>query len=145
LMTGKSVDDIRSSADGQHLSIHNPDTKTWQKFDEHDSVFQDALNEGYSTAVAGWYNPYCRILPEVLNRCFWAFDALTPNKLLPDAATLRANMLEPLLYVVGNALRYPLLPFSRKFRMHTYVNRSCISLIIKLSWTRQTRNLMIVT
>jgi len=59
---------------GRLLSIHNPDSGTWQRVEEHDTVFQDALNLDYSTAVAGWYNPYCRVLPDVLDRCFWTFS-----------------------------------------------------------------------
>jgi Sulfatase len=114
LMTGLPVDDIRSSSDGQHLSMHNPNTEAWLKFDEHNSVFQDALNAGYSTAVAGWYNPYCRILPEVLDHCFWALDDVTSNGMLPSATTLQANMLEPLLYAAGSGLAYRLLSFSQQ-------------------------------
>jgi Sulfatase len=111
LMTGEPVDDARSSADGKHISMHNPATKVWLKFDEHDSVFQDAQNAGYRTAVAGWYNPYCRILPEVLDRCFWTFAALTPNGMLPTAATLPSNMMEPFLYAAGSGSAYRLLSF----------------------------------
>jgi hypothetical protein len=114
LMTGDPVDNSRASADGQDLLIHNPDTKAWQKFDEHKSVFQDALNAGYSTAVAGWYNPYCRILPEVLDRCFWAYDDIMPNGMLPSATTLQANMLEPLRSEVGTGLAFRFLPFFRQ-------------------------------
>src|ERR1700722_6292335 len=111
LMTGEPVDDSRSSADGQHLSMHNPETKAWLKFDEHNSVFQDALDAGYSPAVAGWYNPYCRILPEVLDHCFWTFAALAPNGMLPTAATLPSNMMQPLLYAAGSGSAYHLLAF----------------------------------
>jgi hypothetical protein len=113
LMTGEPVDDSRSSADGRQLSIHNPDSNTWLKFDEHNSVFQDALNAGYSTAVAGWYNPYCRILPEVLDHCFWVLH-VTSNEMLPNGTTSQANMLQPLLYAAGSGLAYRLLPFSRQ-------------------------------
>lgn len=79
LITGLPVDDIRASSSGWQLSLHRPDTKKWQHFDPHQTVFQDALNAGYSTAVAGWYNPYCRILPEVLDRCFWTFQLPYPG------------------------------------------------------------------
>jgi Sulfatase len=114
LMTGEPVDDVRSSANGRKLSMHNPTTKTWLQFDEHNSIFQDALNTGYSTAVAGWYNPYCRILPEVLDRCFWTSGALSPNGLSPTATTLQANMWAPLLHLAGSGLTHRLLPFSRQ-------------------------------
>jgi Sulfatase len=79
LMTGRPVDRIRVASNGMQVSLHHPDTKRWQSFDPHQTVFQDALNAGYSTAVAGWYNPYCRILPQVLDRCFWTFQLPYPG------------------------------------------------------------------
>jgi hypothetical protein len=71
LITGLPVDSIRVSADAKRLTLHDPISGEWQAFDAHRTVFQDALAAGYSTAVVGWYNPYCRILPQVLDRCFW--------------------------------------------------------------------------
>jgi hypothetical protein len=94
LMTGEPVDVNRSSSDGRQLSLHNPQSEVWQWFDEHDSVFQDALNLGYSTAVAGWYNPYCRILPDVLDHCFWTYDSSAQNTMVPGAK-LQSNLMEP--------------------------------------------------
>jgi hypothetical protein len=79
LLTGSPVDTIRASSDGQRLSLHHPDTVKWQLFDQHQTVFQDALDDGYSTAVAGWYNPYCRIMPQVLDRCFWTLQLPYPG------------------------------------------------------------------
>ena len=38
---------------------------------------------GYSTAVAGWYNPYCRILPAVLDSCYWSYRSPS-NLMLPS-------------------------------------------------------------
>jgi hypothetical protein len=81
LLTGTTVEDTRSSSDGL-LSVRLKGEKTWRRFDEHNTVFQDALNAGYSTAVAGWYQPYCRILPAVLDRCYWTdhfFDEDNPG------------------------------------------------------------------
>jgi hypothetical protein len=71
LMTGNSIDVVSSSADGRLLSVHDPESDKWSTFDQHEIVFQDALNAGYRTAIAGWFNPYCRILPSVLDQCFW--------------------------------------------------------------------------
>ncbi len=70
LMTGQPIDNIRSSANGM-LSIHNPRTNAWTGFDQHGTIFQDAQSAGYKTGLAGWYNPYCRLLPQVLDSCFW--------------------------------------------------------------------------
>lgn len=76
LMTGVPVDDVSASASGQ-LSIHNSASGKWQRFDQHDTVFQDAVNDGDGAGVAGWYIPYCRILPAVLDHCFWTYDTVT--------------------------------------------------------------------
>ena len=71
LMTGQPLDKLGAPAAGFPLLIRNASTGTWQSFAPHQTVFQDALNAGYETAVAGWWNPYCRILSEVLDQCFW--------------------------------------------------------------------------
>lgn len=72
LMTGIWANGLGISGDGQLRQLHDSTTGTWQNFDAHQTVFQDALNQGYSTGIAGWYNPYCRILPSVLDRCAWS-------------------------------------------------------------------------
>ncbi len=72
LLAGKPFDQIRTSSSGQ-LIMHDPRIDKWQPFDQYDTVFQDARNAKYTTAVAGWYNPYCRILPHVLDQCMWTF------------------------------------------------------------------------
>jgi len=96
LMAGVPVDQIRPSSTGRTLLIHNMSTHRWQTFDPHDTVFSDALSATYTTAIAGWYNPYCRILPEVLDRCFWTVDMPSQNKMLPQSSFLE-NMFNPVL------------------------------------------------
>jgi hypothetical protein len=94
LLTGTPVDGVRASSDGKTLYMHDSNTRAWQPFDEHDTVFQDALNLNYSTAVAGWYNPYCRILPDVLDQCFWTYGSSAANMMVPRA-TLGTNLMRP--------------------------------------------------
>jgi hypothetical protein len=94
LLSGRPIDQIRSSADGQ-LFTHDPASNAWQRFDPHDTVFQDALNNGYTTAIAGWFNPYCRIMPEVLDHCFWINHLPLPSGFVADQ-TFLSNFLEPL-------------------------------------------------
>jgi hypothetical protein len=57
--------------------------------------------------VAGWYNPYCRILPNVLDRCSWTFGSATDNVLFPRAA-LRSNLMMPLVLLVGSRIDFSL-------------------------------------
>jgi hypothetical protein len=71
LMTGQHLDNVGAPAAGFPLLVRNASNGAWQPFAPHQTVFQDALNAGYGTAVAGWWNPYCRILSEVLDQCFW--------------------------------------------------------------------------
>jgi hypothetical protein len=73
LIMGKPFDNIKKSAGGLPRLL-NASSGKWQTFDEYDSAFEDALHAGYSTAVAGWYNPYCRILPDVLHQCSWTYS-----------------------------------------------------------------------
>lgn len=96
LATGLPLDKIEASADGKDLEIHNPATKRWSRFDQHDTIFSDAIAAGYSTAIAGWYNPYCRILPEVLDDCFWTLHGPTRNMMVPGAS-IGSNVLNTLL------------------------------------------------
>jgi len=73
LFSGKPFDNIRNTFSAAP-SFHNALTNKWQAFDQHDTIFQDALSAGYSTAVVGWYNPYCRLIPAVLDSCYWSYQ-----------------------------------------------------------------------
>ncbi len=87
-MTGILADRISSSSSG-FLSLHNANTNRWQPFDPHQTIFQDALSEGYNTGVVGWFNPYCRILPSVLDRCYWTDHIVVVEPGLYDDNRLR--------------------------------------------------------
>ena len=95
LMTGLSLDDIRVSSNGMLMSMHDRDHHGWKPFDPAQTVFQDALDNGYETGVAGWYNPYCRILPSVLDRCYWA-NRQRVNSEFNSGESLGGNLLSPL-------------------------------------------------
>jgi hypothetical protein len=96
LIAGLPVDQIQPSSNGATLNIRNPETKQWMAFDPNNTIFSDALASGYSTAIAGWYNPYCRVLHEVLDQCFWTFGLPGTNKML-SRASVGGNILNPLL------------------------------------------------
>jgi hypothetical protein len=110
LMDGMPIDSVRASSNGRQLYLHNSNTKAWQRFDEHDSVFQDALNLDYSTAVSGWYNPYCRILPDVLDHCFWTFGSSAENTMVPRG-TLGSNLMRPWMRFFRSGLGHRLASF----------------------------------
>ncbi|HEX3966979.1 MAG TPA: sulfatase-like hydrolase/transferase [Edaphobacter sp.] len=105
LLTSKPVDDIWPSANGRQFKMHGPHSSVWQRFDEHDTVFQDALKLNYRTAIAGWYNPYCRILPDVLDNCFWTYALAANNTMAPKAA-LGSNLIQPWMHFFRERLGY---------------------------------------
>ncbi len=102
LLAGKPYDDIRTSPTGDFF-VHDPTTKTWQLFNQHNTIFQDALDSGYSTAVAGWYNPYCHILPQVLDQCSWTLRIENTNGMVP-AETVAFNSLESVKWLGARVL-----------------------------------------
>ena len=89
LMGGVQVDAISVSADGNLKSLHDTATGQWQSFRSRDTVFQDARSRGFHTAVAGWYNPYCRILAEVLDACHWTSREVFAGGLVSDATVFQ--------------------------------------------------------
>ncbi|MGH9595574.1 MAG: sulfatase-like hydrolase/transferase, partial [Edaphobacter sp.] len=98
LFTGIPSSAIDVSARGFLLSLKNPTTGKWVPFLQHQTVFQDAINAGYTTAIAGWYNPYCRIMPEVLDHCFWTYRESTPANLSPNRS-VTVDLIRPFRYL----------------------------------------------
>ena len=100
LMTGLTLDRIRAGGDGTLVSLHNPVTGRWQRFDSQDTVFRDALDQGFSTAVAGWYNPYCRILSDVLDHCHWIFHQSFGGGVSADRS-IESNVAAPWIHLLS--------------------------------------------
>lgn len=94
LFTGIPSDSVRISGAGLLVALHDTASGKWDPFQQHETVFQDAIDAGYSTGVAGWYNPYCRILPAVLDRCYWTYREGTPAGLSPGNS-VAANLVLP--------------------------------------------------
>lgn len=99
LMTGLPVDHIRAGSDGMLQQLHDPTTGHWTPFHAQDSVFQDALNHGFRTAAAGWYNPYCRILAGVLDQCRWVYRQEYVGGMFSDASA-RTNLVAPWMAIL---------------------------------------------
>ncbi len=94
LFTGLPSKAVNISARGLLLSLKDPSTGKWTPFHQHQTIFQDAIDAGYITGIAGWYNPYCRIMPEVLDHCFWTYHESTPANLSPNRS-LAVDLLRP--------------------------------------------------
>ena len=102
LLTGVPADGVSVSGAGLLLATHNTASGRWDRFQQHQTIFQDAIDAGYSTGVAGWYNPYCRILPAVLDHCYWMYHEMTPDNLSPDGSDA-ANLLTPVRTLLFDA------------------------------------------
>lgn len=76
LLAGEPFDQIQTSPKGQ-TSFRDSISGKWQVFNQQNTVFHDALAAGYSTALAGWYNPYCRIIPRFSINAFGSFEIMT--------------------------------------------------------------------
>jgi hypothetical protein len=84
LFSGRPISAASATSQGM-LLVRAKGAKNWHRYDDRTTVFEDALRDGYRTRVAGWYNPYCRILKHVLDSCAWAdaymdLDGIDPNK-----------------------------------------------------------------
>ncbi len=52
-----------------------------------DNVFAQAISEGFTTGIVGWYIPYCRILKNSFNYCWWAqaySNSIRTGATIPD-------------------------------------------------------------
>jgi hypothetical protein len=96
LFLGRPIDDIRSTQEGQ-LEYSNGDEHGWIPFDSESTLFGLAHRNGWTTGIAGLYNPYCRILASELDTCYWEAMEKLPTQasmnsqgdsLLADAAAL---------------------------------------------------------
>jgi hypothetical protein len=121
LLSGEPIDDIRPLANGRDIRTHNSKTNVWRQFDEHNTVFQDALNLNYSTAIAGWYNPYCRLLPDVLDHCFWTSSTSANNTMSPQASW-RSNLVQPWIHFFRFGLGYRIGMWFTNFREVSDIN-----------------------
>lgn len=98
LLLGQQIDDIRVNQHG-YLSWKGPRHRAWQRYDPQQTVFGQAQRLGWTTGVAGWFNPYCRLLQPVLNDCFWVNSSGLADGLF-DHQLSRQTTLENALYAL---------------------------------------------
>ena len=104
MLTGLPLRRTQPSASGRELYMTNSKTGKRTLLDPQDTVFADAQRAGLQTAVAGWYEPYCRLLPGVLNRCFWTYSDELPAGLSDKGTTLQ-HTVEPFLHFLRLSFR----------------------------------------
>jgi Sulfatase len=132
LFTGQPSNEIHVSPRGLLLSLRDTATGKWIPFVPRQTVFQDALDAGYTTGIAGWYNPYCRMMPQVLDHCFWTYRQFTPANLSPNRS-LATDLVRPLHYLLLDIKHFfgrgPGAPTDelRNLRQHTADYRSILT------------------
>jgi hypothetical protein len=102
---GKTVDNIRSKLNGEPLIKLNGGDR-WQAFDAQKTLFADAQRLGWTTGVAGWYNPYCRILAGTLDYCYWRMGDGQSDGALPDHSAWQ-NAAAPLMEIAREIKHEP--------------------------------------
>lgn len=104
MLTGLPLRRTQPSADGRRLYLYDSTTGKRTLFDPRNTVFADAQRAGLQTAIAGWYEPYCRLLPGVLNRCFWTYSDELPAGLSDNGTTLQ-HTVEPFIHFLRLSFR----------------------------------------
>ncbi|HEX4066582.1 MAG TPA: sulfatase-like hydrolase/transferase [Acidobacteriaceae bacterium] len=88
LLEGESITHERSDLDGR-LSVRTQEHPHWELYPANRSLFADAQRLGWSTGLAGWYNPYCRTFAHELDHCFWTLSSPLPGRYAPDESALQ--------------------------------------------------------
>lgn len=86
LFLGQKVSEIRSNFDGD-LLLHEAGDSQWKAFDEQQTFFADAIRQGWTTGLVGYFNPYCRILPTVLDSCTWMSEENIGGHITPEISS----------------------------------------------------------
>lgn len=69
LMSGNTISDEKTDLDGR-LYVKTEDNPRWHPYDARNTLLAKARQSGWSTAISGWFLPYCRLYADELNDCF---------------------------------------------------------------------------
>ncbi|HZD77746.1 MAG TPA: sulfatase-like hydrolase/transferase [Acidobacteriaceae bacterium] len=78
LFLGQPVADVEHIY-GRPFRFRSVHRGPWHPFNPSQTIFGDAQRLGWTTGVAAWFNPYCRFLGSVLDRCSWQFSDVYPD------------------------------------------------------------------
>jgi hypothetical protein len=71
LITGRPITKVRYGLDRKLEVEANPEPDVWQAYDPDTSIFSFAEQHGWNTGIVGWYNPYCGVMTDRIQRCYW--------------------------------------------------------------------------
>lgn len=101
ILRGKSFAEEQSGSDGM-LIVRSADSG-WERYDPQATVFGDARRLGWTTGIAGWFNPYCRLFAAVIDDCFWLASSDTFGGHMSRGNTVLQNALAPVLRKAGGS------------------------------------------
>jgi hypothetical protein len=94
LIAGQVVDDYRFRWNNT-LDLHFNGVRGWHQANAANSIFGDARQAGWRTALVGWYNPYCTVYAGAIDDCYWMnWDKMEGP--MAQNQTLRHNTWTPL-------------------------------------------------
>lgn len=70
LLLGKQVTHVGFTWSNR-LIVKTVDNPVWHRFDGAKTTFGNAHRDGWRTAVVGWFNPYCSMLKNEVDACYW--------------------------------------------------------------------------
>lgn len=103
VLRGKAVLAERSGSDGM-LFVRFSQNEGWEQYDPQATVFGDAHRLGWTTGIAGWFNPYCREFAAVADECSWLASSDTFRGHMSRRNTVLQNVLAPLLGKAGASI-----------------------------------------
>ena len=95
-LTGRRIEQVTPALSMRSVLLRDSSNHRQRPLDGHDTVFQDALQAGMQTGLAGWFNPYCRLIPGVLDHCFWSNGNTMPGGMYGSRPILW-NAVQPFL------------------------------------------------
>jgi hypothetical protein len=73
LLTGRQIDGVKYRYSNKQF-VHYAHSHRWDQLTGAQTIFNDARNSGWRTAVVGWYNPYCTVYGDALDSCYWTYE-----------------------------------------------------------------------
>ncbi len=95
LIQGKETLKLKYRPDGR-LRLYSQG-EGWGDFLPETTVFGVAQRQGWNSGIVGWYNPYCSLLKEDVQGCYWAFRTNACGPALPSN-TVWQNVRETLRF-----------------------------------------------
>lgn len=89
-------DAVPISTNELELKSEDGNSRHWSR---ETTIFSDAKQMGLRTGVVGWYHPYCRVLTNDLDSCFWSPHVGQPNP-SPDRLSLKRALVNNVITAV---------------------------------------------